>query len=254
MNAFFVKLQNRGLIHIEGEDRFKFLQGLISNDINLLESQPSLYACLLTPQGKFLHDFFVIKGDDFLLIDCEGGDRAQDLYKRLNLYRLRAAVTLSVENNNDVYALVGASANHAVPDARHPNMGFRSFEKPVDMEEQPFAAWDEHRIRLCVPDGSRDMIPQSSTLIECRIDTLNGVSFKKGCYVGQELTARMHHRGLAKKHLYAVESDALPPPGTEITDKNSKIAGEMRSSCGAVGIAQIKDEAQLHLADLKVIC
>ncbi len=241
-DQFFVKLNGRGLIHLEGEDRYDFLQSLISNDIGLLQSQPAFYACLLTPQGKFLHDFFVIEGDGFLLLDCEGGERALDLYKRLMLYRLRAKVQISVEEHNEVYAVFGSNApSTAWPDPRSTALGQRSFQKPEALEEKDFAAWDERRIHLGIPDGSRDMIVDKSTLLESNVDKFNGISYKKGCYVGQELTARMHYRGLAKKHLYPVEASALPAPGEDIT-VDGKLAGEMRSSCRNVGLALLKDD------------
>ena len=239
MDSFFVKLKNRGLIHLEGPDRHAFLQGLITNDINTLKPGKALYACLLTPQGKFLHDFFITEGHDFTLLECEGGGRAQDLFERLNRYRLRADVQISVEENVPVYATLpplippasgGARAQRrgGAPDPRHPEMGIRAFEKPSDLEEKPFEDWDRRRIRFGIPDGSRDMIPEKSTLDEANIERWNGVSHDKGCYVGQELTARMHHRGLGKKHLKTVELDALP-------DK-----AELRSSCGNIGLALIK--------------
>lgn len=241
---FFVKLRNRGLIHIEGEDRHKFLQGLVTNDVEHIPAGQAVYACLLTPQGKFLHDFFVLEGQGFLLLDCEGGQRAQDLYKRLNMYRLRSKVTLSVEDHNDVYAVFGTQPATGAPDPRHPDMGWRAFEKPDGMEEKPFEEWDTRRICLAIPDGSSDMEPERATMLESNIDRLHGVSFDKGCYVGQEVTARMHYRGLAKKHLYGVEFKGAPPPepGTDI-HVNGKRIGQMRSSCGQMGIALLKDEA-----------
>lgn len=241
---FFVKLPDRSQIFIEGEDRINFLQGLVTNNIENIPAGKSVYTCLLTPQGKFLHDFFVTDGGDFLLLDCEGGARAQDLYKRLNMYRLRAKVTLSVEDNHEVYAVFGMQPATGTPDPRHPDMGWRTFEKPEAIEEKPFDEWDEHRLRLAIPDGSRDMVPEQSTMLESNIDKLNGVAFDKGCYVGQEVTARMHYRGLAKKHLYTLErtNAPLPDSGTDI-HINGKRAGEMRSSCGNLGLALLKDSA-----------
>lgn len=221
---FTVKLKNRGLLHLEGPERHAFLQDLITNDIQKLTPDKPLYACLLTPQGKFLHDFFVIEGDGFTLLDCEGGARAQDLFKRLNLYKLRKNVQISVEEPNDVYAVFGAAIG--LPDPRHAEMGTRTFIKP-DLPERPFEEWDMRRISLCIPDGSRDLIPEKSTMDEARMDQLNAVDYNKGCYVGQELTARMHYRGLGKKHLQTVRLDALPE------------GAELRSSCGDVGIALI---------------
>ncbi len=252
--TFYTKLENRGLIQVEGEDRREFLQGLITNDMALLDTQPALYACLLSPQGKFLHDFFVSEGEGVYFIECEGGDRAQDLYERLKKYKLRSKVQISVEDDFSIYAIMGegATAPTGYPDPRHERMGWRSFEKPQDvgLPEEPFATWDAHRIMLCVPDGSRDMVVEFSTMLECRIDKLHGVSFEKGCYVGQELTARMHHRGLTKKHLYALRFEDTPPaPRDEIT-ADGHLIGEMRSSCGNLGIAQLKDSEISKITEL----
>ena len=232
---FYVKLPNRGLVHIEGEDRVTFLQGLVSNDVAAAAPGKIIYACLLTPQGKFLHDFFIHAGDGFLLLDCEGGDRAKDLYERLLKFRLRSKVQLSVEETVPVYAIFGSDTG--ISDPRHADLGNRGFEKP-DLEERPFEDWDHLRISLAIPDGSRDMELERSTLLECGIDRLNGIDWNKGCYMGQELTARTHYRGLVKKHLYTVKLDgAAPPPFTDLPNGAS-----MRSSCGNLGLALMKDD------------
>ncbi len=226
---FYTKLKQRGKIIISGTDRVSFLQSLISNDVTLLDQQKCVYSCLLTPQGKFLYDFFITETkEDALLLDCEGGERLQSFAKLLSMYKLRADVTIDIEDNIDVYAIIGTE--YGTQDPRHPDMGYRSFEKPEELEESPFEEWDTHRISLTIPDGSRDMIPNKSTLSEGNIDKLNGLSYEKGCYIGQELTARMHYRGLAKKHLQTVKLDALPEKA------------ELRSSCGDIGIALIKNK------------
>lgn len=248
---FYTKLPGRGLIHLEGEDRVDFLQGLVSNDMDKLAPGKLLYACLLSPQGKFLHDFFIHDGGGFLLLDCEGGERAQDLYTRLNRYRLRAKVQISVEEQHDVYAVFDGEG---LADPRHPDMGARTFEKPA-LEEKLFEEWDKRRIALGIPDGSRDMQVERSTLIECNLDRLNAVDWDKGCYVGQELTARMHHRGLAKRHLYPVQiTGNAPAPFTDI-EINRKLVGNMRSHCGDIGLALLKDDALEELNnDQSPIC
>lgn len=225
---FFVTLKNRGLITLSGNDRYDFLQALITNDIMRVKTEGSLYACLLTPQGKFLHDFFVIDHDDTLLIDCEGGDRADDLAKRLTLYKMRRDVTLTCDRTHDAFAIFN-NDDTGWKDPRDALMGTRSFSQP-DHPEQAFKAWDEHRIRLTIPDGSRDMIPEQSTLLESGIDRLNGIDFDKGCYIGQELTARMHYRGLVKKRLRTVQGD------------NLHTLPDLRSTCGDLGIALIRDK------------
>lgn len=226
MDSFFVKLKNRGLITLSGEDSVEFLQNLITNDMRLLDTQASLYACLLTPQGKFLHDFFITREGKNILIDCEGSERTVDLENRLKMYRLRKNVDIEYKEQNEVFAIFGA--DHGTPDPRHAEMGRRSFTKP-DLVEKPFAEWDRRRINLCIPDGSRDLLPQKSTMDEARMDQLNAIDYKKGCYVGQELTARMHYRGLGKKHLQVVDTSNLP-------DK-----AELRSHCGDIGLALVKD-------------
>lgn len=185
-----------------------------------------LYACLLSPQGKFLFDFFVHQGDGFYLLDCEGGERAQELVKRLGMYRLRADVKVSVEEDVPVYAIFHQS-DLGLPDPRHPDMGYRSFVKP-DLAERPFEDWDSRRIHLEIPDGSRDLLVNKSTMDEAHMDRLNAISYEKGCYIGQELTARMHYRGLGKKHLKMVDVNNVPEKA------------ELRSTCGDIGLALVR--------------
>ncbi len=239
-NPFFVTLRNRGLIHIEGADRVSFLQGLVSNDVEKLEDSKILYSCLLTPQGKFLHDFFMHHGDGFLLLDCEGGARAQDLYDCLNRYRLRADVKISLEKEHPVYAVFDHPTG--LEDPRHFKLGYRSFEKPA-LPEEHFEEWDQQRIILGVPDGSRDLEVERSTLLECNIDKFNGLDWDKGCYMGQELTARMHYRNLGKKHLRAITFDGHPPAPFSDLKIGNKVVGNIRSSCGNMALAMIRDEA-----------
>lgn len=233
----FAALPERGLIRVSGEDAFKFLQNIITNDLSKLIDGQLLHSCLLTAQGKFLHDFFVSKKDDAYLLDCEGGERAKDLLKRLSFYRLRAKVTLELQDNISVYAVFG---QREFKDPRHDALGSRVFEKP-DLPEVDFAVWNKIRITRSIADGSRDAEIEKSTLSELNMEE-SSIDYKKGCYIGQELTARIHHRGLAKKHLFPVrfEGDA-PPRGTPLFNQG-KTAGDMRSSQGNIGLALLKDE------------
>ena len=231
---FYVSLPNRGLVRIAGDDRVAFMQGLVSNDVAKAMPDRIVYACLLTPQGKFLHDFFIHSSADALLLECEGGERAQDLHDRLSKFKLRARVQLSVETVQPVFAAFGLGG---MPDPRHVELGSRVFQKP-DGTEQPFEIYDRLRLPLGVPDGSRDMEIERSTLLECGIDKLNGIDWNKGCYIGQELTARTHYRGLVKKHLYPVRirGDAPAPFG------DLPHGGSMRSRCGDLGLALLRDD------------
>lgn len=226
-DLFYIPLENRGRLILTGADTRSFLQNLITNDMNLLAPERSLYACLLSPQGKFLHDFFIHDYGDYIVMDCEGGERAHDLAKRLSLYKLRADVQIEAQPENTVYAIFG-SDQIGQPDPRHEEMGYRSFEKPEALEQKPFAEWDSRRITLAIPDGSRDLVVGNSTMDEAHMDQLNAISYDKGCYLGQELTARMHYRGLGKKHLQTVKIAELPE------------GAELRSSCGELGLALVR--------------
>lgn len=242
---FYTSLK-RGLLNITGTDRHQFLQNIITNDLNLLKTQGSLYACLLTPQGKFLHDFFITEENNALFVDCEPGTRTEDLAKRLKMYALRADIKIDADPENETFLTIGHAHGHSDP--RHISLGYRARSKPKNIKNVVFDIWDTIRIINAVPDGSRDMIPEKSTLMESRIDKLNGISFHKGCYVGQELTARMYYRGLAKKHLHAIcaeqwELEKLPEFG-ETLILNDRKAGEMRSknATGTHGIALLKND------------
>lgn len=202
-----------GCVTVTGQDAFPFLQNIITNDLALLQTRPVLQACLLTPQGKYLHDFFVTPLHDGFALQCEGGDRTTDLARRLSLYQLRAAVTVT-----------------ATPD-----------HSPTPSPEE-FRIWDTWRISQSLPNGSRDAEIGVSTLSELNLDD-HAVSYTKGCYIGQELVARMHNRNLGKKHLVGVEFfDPPPPSGTEIPD-----VGIMRSSCDTYGLILMARDTEHHL-------
>lgn len=233
----FVTLPNRGLIRVSGEDAFKFLQNIITNDLSKLTEGQLLHSCLLTAQGKFLHDFFVSKKGDAYLLECEGSERAKDLLKRLTFYRLRAKVTLDLQEDIPVYVVFGQKE---FKDPRHDVLGSRVFERG-DLPEEDFTVWDKIRIACSIADGSRDAEIEKSTLSELNMEE-SSIDYKKGCYIGQELTARIHHRGLAKKHLFPVQFAAhTPPRGTPLFTQG-KTAGEMRSFQGNIGLALLKDE------------
>lgn len=240
---FYVSLPDCGLIHIEGEDRIDFLQGLVTQDVAKLETEKIQYGCLLTPQGRFLHDFFLYNGDGFILLECEGGERAQDLYNRLLRYRLRSKVNISIEEHVPIYMIF--NKENGIQDPRHKNLGARSFEKPEDeiYEEKPIDYYNSIRIENKIPEGSKDIKVEKSLLLEMGIDRINGVDFDKGCYVGQELTARMYYRGLGKKHVQVLEFFDDPPAPFSDLILSEKIIGNMRSSCANIGLAVIRDDA-----------
>ena len=251
-----IQLDERGLIRIEGSEARPFLQGLISNDMDILQPESAIYAALLTPQGKYLFDFLLYDRGGHLLLDGEKA-RLAELLRRLTMYRLRSKVTLAdVSEELGVLAVfdhepLSAALPTAVEDPRLPELGLRLVLPRVGMdgfiaahglERVDFAQYDRLRLGLGVPDGSRDLVVDRSLLLESGFEELHGVSFTKGCFVGQELTARTKHRGLVKRRLLPVRVDGpLPAPGTLIT-RAGKDAGEMRSGDGNLALALLRLE------------
>ncbi|PJK27607.1 YgfZ/GcvT domain-containing protein [Minwuia thermotolerans] len=243
-----VKLPNRGVLSVAGAEAESFLQNLVSNNVAPASPETGVYATLLTPQGKFLHDFFVVRdGEGAILLDCEA-DRLEDLKRRLTLYKLRAKVELAdVSAGWTVIALLAGSAGAPIEfqDPRHADMGRRALlpaGADIPGEERPFADYERRRLECGVPDGSRDMEVERSFLLENRIDEFHGIDFKKGCYVGQELTARTKYRGNVRKRLTPVTVDGeLPDPGTPVTIDGKEV-GAVRSGLGDRALAMLRIE------------
>lgn len=257
--ACFTELTGRGVLTLTGKDRVSFLQGLVSNDVSAAAPGRAVWAALLTPQGKFRHDFFIIPQDDStLLIDCEGGDRLMDLGQTLRRYVLRADVQLGIATDLACYAIwdtaVPSSTTQGLlyPDPRLPAMGFRLLAArdrglqqltALGYDEKSRIDWDALRIRLGIPDGARDMPLDKAILLENGFDELGGIDWQKGCYMGQELTARTKYRGLVKKRLLPVRIEGQPPAeGSAITSED-RDAGTLFSVVGQRGLALLRLDA-----------
>ena len=265
----FTILEGRAVLAVSGPDRGSFLQGLVSNDVAKAAPDRAVYAALLTAQGKYLHDFIMVEVGDEIWLDAEAA-RLGDLKRRLSIYRLRAKVALTERPELAVAATFGEAALAALGlaskagaarrqgpgimlvDPRLAALGARAILPRDDLRptlaaaglaEADFAAYDRHRLGFGIPDGSRDLVPEKSILLEAGFDELNGVDWQKGCYIGQELTARTKYRGLIKKRLFPVRIDGPPPaPGTMVT-LAGKDAGEMRSSLDKLGLALLRLDA-----------
>jgi folate-binding protein YgfZ len=230
---------------LEGEDRVAFLQGLVSNDVAAAAPGRAVWAALLTPQGKWLADFFVFAAGDRLLLDCE---RAQIpmLLQRLSRYRLRMKVSLADAPEYQVYIAwpeQETPGGVAAPDPRLPGFAWRILSTETLPATGSEAEWDLHRLRAGLPDGSRDLETERSVLLEAGFDELQGVSWSKGCYMGQELTARTKYRGLVKRRLVPVSVDGpLPAPGTVVL-RDGVDVGTMRSGRDGIGLAVLRLDA-----------
>ena len=265
----FALLPDRGVIRLTGPDGRTFLQGLVSNDVTRVAADRAIYSAFLTAQGKFLHDFFLAGEGEALLIECEGA-RLADLARRLKMFKLRSKIALEDASanlavaaafgpgvlaklglSNDAGSAVTFAGGIAFVDPRLATMGARlilpregaeAALTAAGLAAADVAAYDRLRLELGLPDGSRDMEVEKAILLENGFDELNGVDWKKGCYMGQELTARTKYRGLIKKRLMPVTVDGpLPAPGTLVM-LDTQEAGEMRSGRDGHGLALLRLE------------
>lgn len=253
-------LTSRGILALTGGDVVSFLQGLLTNDLTRLTPRAPLFAALLTPQGKMLFDLILARQGDAVLLECERA-RLPQLMQRLTMYKLRTDVAIrdaSQEMAVQAFWGEGAPPDDALPDPRFAALGWRVYGKAGDVmpevcvprsgDKVPENAYHARRLSLGVPEGSADLAPEQSLALENRLDELHGVDFAKGCYVGQEVTARSKHRGSVRKKLFILRGEGLPAPGAPLL-ADGKEAGVMRSSAGDAGLAMLKLESYLQVGD-----
>lgn len=249
-------LPDRGVVSIVGSDAQAFLQGIITNDMDLLAAQQAIYAGLLTPQGKILFDFFVIKTEDGYLLEAPRNQISM-LIQRLNLYKLRSKAEITDCSAEYTVTAIWGDGTDAMPkdgsvvaflDPRLPELGFRlllTLENdriPAEIAADPATRedYDAHRIALGVPEGGKDYEFGDAFPHEALFDQLNGVSFSKGCFVGQEVVSRMQHRGTARKRIVPVVADGyLPDPGSEVRAGTAAI-GTLASTSGNRALALLR--------------
>ncbi|WP_114953542.1 YgfZ/GcvT domain-containing protein [Sphingosinicella terrae] len=215
-------LVDRALIRLSGEDVPGFLQGLVTNDVAVLAPDRPIWAGLLSPQGKALFDFILWSDGDDILVDCEAA-AAEALARRLSLYRLRRPIAIAAEPALEVqWALDGDGP----ADPRLPALG-RRWLAPPSGGAGAEAEWLRHRLGLGVAEGLAELGQDKTLWLECNAAELNGVSFAKGCYVGQENTARMNYRQKVNRRLVVVPTDG-PGPRTRIHYPELGLAVEHR--------------------------
>ena len=205
-------LADRAVLRIAGEDVRGFLQGLVTADTALLAPGAPAWAALLSPQGKVLFDFILWADGADVLVDVEAS-QAEALAKRLTLYRLRRAITIAPDPLHVHWALTGTEGS---PDPRLPALGHRWLAPADAAAGDASPAWHAHRLSLGVTEGVAELGNGETLWLECNARELNGVSFTKGCYVGQENTARMHHRSKVNRRL-VVAPFTEPSSRTRVT-------------------------------------
>ncbi len=261
-SSICVFLYNRVILRISGRDRVSFLQGLISNDLEKLTPDRALYSLLLTPQGRFQDDFFIVEHDGALLLTPEK-EEAQSLKNRLELYKLRSEVKIELLEDWGIGSHpVGTSSPRGMViqrksylefvDPRLSAMGTLVMGPILFDSGLDFSLYDRHRLSLGVPDGGRDMIRGKAVPLENSMDQLNAIDWDKGCYLGQELIARTKHLGEVRKGLWRVLKQAGPMPYfDEPLFFGDKEVGRMRSSCGPQGLALLRSEEVSH--DMQIV-
>ena len=234
---------DRMIWSLTGKDALGFLQGLVSNDLRPLEAGPGIvWAALLAPQGKYLADFFVVRrSEGDLLLDI-ATPLAADTLRRLTLYRLRADVRIAPSGLTLTRGL-GAMPEGALPDPRDPALGWRLYA-PAPLAV-PEVDWDAIRVEHLIPESGIELVPDDTYILEAGFERLHGVDFRKGCYVGQEVTARMKHKTELRKGLVRVRIEGAAPVGAAITDAAGKPAGTLFTQSGGFAIAYLRhDRAQ----------
>ena len=223
----------RCIIRISGKDNRSFLQGLITNDIHKID-HGLVYAALLSAQGKFQYDFFLFADGEDVMMDIDQ-EMAAALQKKLMLYRLRADVHLE-ETDLSVARGVERAPEGALQDPRHPKMGWRLYGQDLP-PEMPFD-WQAHRIRLGIPEAHSELTPDSY-ILEMGFEQMNGVDFKKGCYVGQEIIARMKHKTQLRKGLRRVTCAEAVATHTPILSKGKEV-GFIGTQSGTEALAYLR--------------
>jgi folate-binding protein YgfZ len=257
----YISLPNRSIIALYGPDTRNFLQGVITNDISKLDNQKAIYSLLLNPQGKYLYDFFLLEYGKYILFECENTYLKQ-IIEKLDL--LRTYLKVKIKDISTSYK-VGVFFNTELTeyneiifqDPRHISLGMRVIHK--DGIKEPigdFTEYEKIRIQNLVPDGAKDMVQNSSFPLQYLIDKTNGISFNKGCYIGQEVVNRMRRQEILRKKLYLVEGDdVLPNVGTKVVNADNEEIGELRSSINNIGLALLstaKDHVNLYADKVRI--
>jgi len=225
--------QDKTVIRLTGSDREHFLHGLVTRDI-LGPGEGLAYAALLTPQGKYLADFFLLNRGEDILLDIKT-DIAAKTAQRLMMYRLRADVGIE-DSGLSVVRGLGDTPEGAYADPRHPALGWRAYGAEGGA---PAIDWDAIRVAACVPETGIELVPDDTYILEAGFDRLNGVDHRKGCYVGQEVTARMKHKTQLRKGFVTVNVDGPAEVGAEIT-AGDRAVGTLFTRSGGQAIAYLR--------------
>lgn len=256
MQKIYTKLQ-RTLVELIGADKEEFLQGIMTNDICKLDKQGIIYSCILSPQGKFLYDIYVFRLDDKLLIDVYS-EVAKEMVTRLEFFKLESRVEIKFLSNEHSIIFANAPSNEHIcyADPRNAEFGYRIYllnggALEDYMEDANY--YLKKRIEMLVPDGAEDLIKDKSFILEYGLDKLDAVDFKKGCYTGQEVTARTKYRGIIRKHIYKIKINGQTPQKHEDLVDNGRKIGKICAIYENFALALIRDENLGSLKEVEIV-
>jgi folate-binding protein YgfZ len=247
------QLSDRGVLALSGDDRVTFLNGLVSQDVTKVTAEQPLYGCLLTPQGKYAADFFIIADGEQILLDLPLS-RKDTVMQRLHMFMLRAKVKISdATADYKVYAAWNETVDGFYNDPRWSGLGQRALLRDNVVTNSALDDYHAWRIQHGVPDIT-DFQIDLTPLLEANLDQLHGIAWDKGCYMGQELTARTHYRGLMKKRMLPFRFEGDAPAYDAALISGTDTIGHVRSTAGHYGMALVKMEfAEKAWADGAVV-
>lgn len=253
----YILLENRAVLSIQGQNAYDFLQRLVTNNVNITSHNSGIYALMLTPQGKFLFDFFIVQHHEGFLLDIYK-PLQEKILKQFLLYKLRSNVEITLAPQYGVYSIFSNhmdtkydGINYIINDPRHLQMGKRGFihdKKLLDargLETATISHYHLLRYTLTLPEGHSDLTSGESYPHDFSMDQWHAINYQKGCYVGQEVVSRMHHKATPKKSVYTIKSlqgQPLPDANTPVTLPSGESIGYMCSSIYDTGLALLKKE------------
>ena len=247
-SAGSIVARDRRVLTMQGGDARRVLQGVVTSDVDRMAPDRLVYAALLTPQGKYLFDFFLFPEGEAVMIDV-AADRAGALAQRLSMYCLRRDARVAGEAELEVALAWGAEPGRAegtyvFADPRDPALGWRVYAPDVEaaLGDIPRAEAQDYtalRVRHGVPESGVELVPEQTFILEAGLERLGGIDFRKGCYVGQEVTARMKHKATLRRGLVRVTVAGEAAPGTPVTTEG-KPAGTLFTVADGTGLAELR--------------
>ncbi len=259
---YFYKNSNSKFLSIDGKDKSEFLQNLITNDINKCQKDKIIYACLLSPQGKFISDFFIFESNNMFILETHSSF-FEILIQKLKVYKLRSNININkidIFHSFNIFSDISKDSKTKIlsVDPRNKNIGNKMIHEsasPVNLKDHEEIEEDKYHeilINNTVPLSHYDLEENKSLLLENNFENLNAIDWNKGCYVGQEITARMKYRALLKKRIFALNLKSGYPKNNQIIEENGKAIGKIISKKNNAILAMLKIDIATNKKNFKI--